>query len=60
MTKKLKIAVITQNDVFAIPRNFKLLCDAEELNVTELIVINAAGSLENKRILFLRGFGCFF
>ena len=57
MTKKLKIAVITQNDIFAIPRNFKLLCDAEELNVTELIVINAAGSLENKRILFLRGFG---
>ena len=57
MSKKLKIAVITQNDVYAIPRNFKLLCDAEELNIAELIVINAAGSLENKRMLFLRGFG---
>jgi methionyl-tRNA formyltransferase len=59
MSKKLKIAVITQNDVYAIPRNFKLLCDAEEIQITELIVINAAGNLENKRVLFLRGFGFF-
>lgn len=57
MSKKLKIAVITQNDVYAIPRNLKLLCDAEELNIAELIIINATGSLENKRMLFLRGFG---
>ena len=57
MPSKLKIAVITQNDVYAIPRNFKLLCDAEELKISELIVINAVGSLENKRMLFLRGFG---
>lgn len=57
MSNKLKIAVITQNDVYAIPRNFKLLCDAEELIISELIVINAGGSLENKRMLFLRGFG---
>ena len=54
MSKKLKIAVITQNDVYAIPRKFKLLCDAEELKISELIVINAVGSLENKRMLFLR------
>ena len=31
MSKRLKVAVITQNDVYAIPRNFKLLCDAEEI-----------------------------
>ena len=28
MPKKLKIAVITQNDEYAIPRNLKLLCES--------------------------------
>ena len=59
MSKRLKVAVITQNDVYAIPRNFKLLCDADEIQLTDLIVINAVGSLENKRLLFLRGFGLY-
>ena len=57
MSKNIKVAVITQNDDYAIPRNFRLLCDAETIDVTELIVINAEGSLENKKVLFIRGFG---
>lgn len=54
---KLRIAVITQNDLFAIPRNFDLLCSSDFVEVTELTVINSVGSLENKRVLFVRGFG---
>lgn len=55
--KKINVAVITQNDELAIPKNFKLLCDAKNINVLELIIINAPSSLENKKILFIRGFG---
>ena len=55
--KKLKIAVITQNDDYAIPKNFKLLCDSNEVDVKELIIIDSPGSLENKRLLFIKGFG---
>jgi methionyl-tRNA formyltransferase len=57
MVGKIKIAVITQNDVYAIPNNFKLLCDAQNISVSDLIIINAAGSLENKKWLFVYGFG---
>jgi methionyl-tRNA formyltransferase len=57
MSNKINIAVITQNDVYAIPRNFKLLCDAQNIRISELIIINAAGSLENKKWLFVSGFG---
>ena len=57
MSNKIKIAVITQNDEYAIPRNFKLLCESETIKISELIVISSAGSLENKKWLFLNGFG---
>ena len=57
MSKKLKIAVITQNDEYAIPRNFKLLCESESIKISELIVISSTGSLENKKWLFVSGFG---
>ncbi|MDA7771918.1 formyltransferase family protein [Pseudomonadales bacterium] len=57
MEPKIRIAVVTQNDEYAIPRNFKLLCDSVNINISELIVVDALGSLENKRMLFVRGFG---
>lgn len=55
--KKLRVAVITQNDNYAIPKNFMLLCDSININVKELIIVNSSGSLENKKLLFFRGFG---
>ena len=55
--KSLKIAVITQNDKYAIPRNLKLLCDTEWVDISEVILVNAEGSLENKKWLFIKGFG---
>ena len=57
MMKRLKIAVITQNDKFVIPRNLKLLCDTNWIDISEVILINAEGSLENKKWLFIKGFG---
>ena len=55
--KSLKIAVITQDDKYAIPRNLKLLCDTDWIDISEVILINAEGSLENKKWLFMKGFG---
>jgi len=57
MSNKINIAVITQNDEYAIPRNFKLLCESENIDVSELILISSVGSLENKKWLFVSGFG---
>lgn len=57
MSKELKIAVITQNDEYAIPRNLKLLCESESIKISEVIVISSTGSLENKKWLFVSGFG---
>ena len=55
--KNLKIAVITQNDEYAIPRNFKLLCESKNLEIIELMVVKSKSSLEKNRLLFIRGFG---
>ena len=57
MSEKLKIAIITQNDEYAIPRNVKLLYDSDIIKISELIVISSPDSLENKKWLFVRGFG---
>ena len=57
MPKELKIAVITQNDEYAIPRNLKLLCESKSIKISELIVISSTGSFENKKWLFVSGFG---
>jgi methionyl-tRNA formyltransferase len=57
MPKRLKIAVITQNDEYVIPRNLKLLCESENIEISELLVISSIGSLENKKSLFVNGFG---
>lgn len=57
MPKKLRIAVITQNDEYAIPRNMQLLCESEHLEISELVIVDSTSSLENRKYLFLKGFG---
>ena len=57
MTHEIRVAVITQNDEYAIPRNLKLLCESGTIKISEVIVISSAGSLENKKLLFVNGFG---
>lgn len=55
--KKLRVAVLTQEDSFVIPENVKLLGELENLDVVAVVRIDAVGSLVNKKLLFIRGFG---
>ena len=57
MLKKLRLAVLTQEDSFVIPQNIKLIGDLETTNLVTVVKINSTGSLENKKMLFIRGFG---
>jgi methionyl-tRNA formyltransferase len=53
----LKIAVITQEDAFVIPRNVEILLKQNNLEVVAVYSLNAKGSFKNKHTLFLKGFG---
>ena len=57
MGTKLKVAVLCQNDSFVIPNNIKLLTELNEIELVAVVNIKHAGSLENKKLLFLKGFG---
>jgi len=55
--KKINVAVLCQNDVFVLPKNVKLLFQINEINIKTIVNIDHKGSLENKKLLFFRGFG---
>lgn len=57
MSKKIRLAVLTQEDSFVIPENIKLLDQMEFIDLIAVIRIDAPGSLENQKILFMKGFG---
>lgn len=57
MSKKIRLAVLTQEDGFAIPKNIKLLDQMELVDLIAVVKIDAAGSLGNKKKLFIKGFG---
>jgi len=57
MSKNIKVAVLTQEDSFVIPKNIKLLCDMKNIDLSAVVKIDAAGSLVNKKLLFIKGFG---
>ena len=57
MYKNIKVAVLTQEDSFVIPKNIKLLGDMKNIDLTAVVQIDAAGSLVNKKLLFIKGFG---
>jgi methionyl-tRNA formyltransferase len=59
MLKNLRIAILTQEDSFVIPQNIKLIGDLEITNLVAIVKINSTGSLENKKMLFVRGFSFF-
>lgn len=59
MTRKTRVVVLTQEDSFVIPKNIKLLGEMENIDLVAVIKIDAAGSLVNKKNLFIRGFGLF-
>lgn len=55
--EKLRVVVITQDDLYAIPRNVRLLCDSDAIAISEVIIVDSANSLVNKKWLFVKGFG---
>ena len=57
VSKKVRVAVLTQEDSFVIPENIKLLGESENLELVAVVKIDAPGSLENKKSLFIKGFG---
>lgn len=57
MTKKIRVAVLTQEDSFVIPENIKLLDKLESIDLVAVVKIDGAGSLVNKKTLFIKGFG---
>ena len=57
MGKRVKVAVLTQEDSFTIPENIKLLGNMESIELVAVVKIDAVGSLVNKKALFINGFG---
>ena len=52
----IRVSVITQNDKFFIPKNIKLLIDDSKIKVCSIYLVNAKGSISNKKYFFLKNF----
>lgn len=57
LSKTTRVAILTQEDSFVIPENISMLHKVENINIVAVIKIDASGSLNNKKSLFIRGFG---
>lgn len=55
--RPLRVVVLTQEDRFFIPRNVDLICREPGMDVREIVVLDARGSLDNMRSRLLRWFG---
>ena len=55
----MKIVVITQKDIFFIPKNIKKLIEQDGINLESVFIIDSKGSISNKKIYFFKGFGFF-
>ena len=54
----MKVAIITQEDYFFIPKNIKKIADRFGHNSIKIIIqIDSKGSINNKKKLFIKGFG---
>ena len=53
----MNIIVITQEDVFFIPKNIKKLIFEDSINVKGVYIVDGKGSIKNKSFYFFRGFG---
>ena len=57
MSNRIRLAILTQEDGFAIPKNIKLIDQMELVDLIAVVKIDAAGSIRNKKTFFLKGFG---
>ena len=55
--KPVRVAVLSQPDTVAIPRNIALLASNDCVELISVVDLNVTGALVNKRMLFLKGFG---
>jgi methionyl-tRNA formyltransferase len=54
----MKVAIITQEDYFFIPENIKKIADRfGSSSIRTILLIDSKGSINNKKSLFIRGFG---
>lgn len=53
----MKIAVLTQNDVHAIPANIDLLKNIPGIEICSVGVLSGPADVQKKGFLFLKGFG---
>lgn len=53
----MKVVIITQEDVFVIPRNIEKIVALSDVEVESIVVLNTKGSLINKKSFFIKGFG---
>ena len=54
---KYKIYVITQEDIFVIPRNIELLIQSEKVNLCGVATVHTKNSLSSKKDLLIKSFG---
>ena len=59
LDKKIRVVVLSQEDHFVIPKNIFLLDSVKNVKVILVVSINSKGSLKNKKINFIKGFGFF-
>jgi methionyl-tRNA formyltransferase len=52
----ISISIITQEDKFFIPKNIQLLISNKRINVKSIHIISSKGSLEHKKMFFLKSF----
>lgn len=53
----LRVVIVSQEDVFVIPRNAHLLCQIENVDVVAIVETTGPAALKNQARLFLKGFG---
>lgn len=56
---KLRIVVFTQPDSLVIPKNIQKLIDCDCIAIKQIVVLKNSGSIANRKMLFIRGFGLF-
>jgi methionyl-tRNA formyltransferase len=55
--KKIRLAILSQDDAFVIPKNIMKLNDIICVKIVSVITLNTKGALTNKKMMFFKGFG---
>jgi folate-dependent phosphoribosylglycinamide formyltransferase PurN len=53
----MKLVILTQEDPFTVPKNIHSLASLPGVELLQVVVLNAKGSLINKKAYFIKGFG---